>query len=184
MTVSAPDYFYWLSELVCVDGRYTDESYWELAKILFDIPFTWKHPMDENRAIDGEDLRDIYYDSGGDELYEGQPCNVLEMLIALSRRIDDILDELDGEDRIAMYFWEMIDNLGLSNFSDRVFEDHPRSYETYIHRIESRVRKWLDRDISFDGHGGLFPLQNAKRDQREIEIWYQACAYLDEHYND
>ena len=34
------------------------------------------------------------------------------------------------------------------------------------------------RNYQANGHGGLFPLKNAKRDQTKVEIWYQLAAYL------
>lgn len=176
-----PDYFEWLCELVCVDGRYTDESYWTLAKELYDTEFYWSLDMDADRAADGVALRYRYLNDGGNDRYEGE-CNVLEMLVALADRLDTIIDELDGEDRTPILFWNMIDNLGLSNFSDHMFDDYPERVHTFHRRIIRKLEKWLDRDITYNGEGGLFPLQRPRSDQRNVDIWYQANAYLLEEY--
>lgn len=173
-----PDYFDWLCEQIYIDGRYTDESYWELAKILFDTPFEFSLAMDGNREMDALDLRAQY--QGEDRFFE--EATVLEVLIALAQRIENLLDELDGEDRSVMYFWEMMDNLGLTRYSDNLFRMHPKARSNYIHQIVTRLERWMNRDIDYDGHGGLFPLRNPKRDQRDVDIWYQASAYMLENY--
>jgi hypothetical protein len=64
----------------------------------------------------------------------------------------------------------MIGNLGLLGCVDA---DPPD--ESVISDIVDRV---TDRRYATNGAGGLFPLQNAEQDQRKIELWYQANAYL------
>ena len=176
-----PDYFVWLCELVSVDGRYTDVSYWRLARELFDLLYFCDNDYDESRAMDGLALRRYYIDSGGTDPYEGE-CTVLEVLIALARRIENTLDELDGESRIAMYFWEMIENLELGNLSDFAFEEDSRRANGYMRRIDRKITNWMEHHISYNGAGGPFPLRNPKCNQAYVDLWYQACAYIDEHY--
>lgn len=181
-----PDYFSWLCEMVCVDGRYTDEAYWILAKALWDTDFTWILPMDESRAKDGEYLRYLYELDGGTDGYDG-PCTVLEMLVALADRMDSVLDELDGEKRISLYFWEMIDNLGLSKYSDMALMSHGDGYDVILEGREREgidiiLEDWMDRRIDYDGTGGLFPLKHPREDQRGVNIWYQCNAYMLENY--
>lgn len=176
-----PDYFCWLCEMVAVDGRYTDAAYWVLAKVLWNTDFYYSMERDEDRLKDGLALRDRYYRVGGTDSYDG-PCTVLEVLVALADRMDCIMDELDGECRITMFFWEMIDNLGLSNYSDDVFESYPKRVGSFYNRIDVRIDNWLSRNIDYNGQGGLFPLERPRSDQRETDIWYQANAYLLEQY--
>ena len=40
--------------------------------------------------------------------------------------------------------------------------------------------KLLDRTYDWDGVGSLFPVRDSVNDMREIEIWYQMMAYLNE----
>lgn len=181
-----PDYFSWLCEMVCVDGRYTDEAYWILAKTLWDTDFEWIIPIDENRARNGTYLRYLYELDGGTDSYDG-PCTVLEMLIALAKRMDDILDELDGECRISMYFWEMIDNLGLIKYSDNNLRCPGTGYDVILEGVEREgidqiLEDWMQRRIDYDGTGGLFPLRDPREDQRSVDIWYQCNAYMIENY--
>lgn len=181
LDMTYPDYFCWLCELVCVDGRYTDEAYWVLAKHLWNTDYYWLLDMDGNRAFDGIDLRHRYELHGGTEGYDG-PCTVLEMLVALADRLDQTMDELDGECRITMFFWEMIGNLGLSNYSDHIFEENPKRAKVYGRRIDQKLEAWMDRRFDYNGAGGLFPLRNPQEDQRDVEYWYQANAYILENY--
>ena len=42
----------------------------------------------------------------------------------------------------------------------------------------------VERRYKRSGEGGLFPLKNAAKDQRKVEIWYQLSSYLLENYVD
>jgi hypothetical protein len=35
-----------------------------------------------------------------------------------------------------------------------------------------------------NGVGGFFPLENPNEDQREVELWYQMSAYVDDIQNE
>lgn len=171
-------YFQWLCDLVNVDRE--EDSYWILAKELHRIDFYSLIPHDENRASDGLELRDEYLREINYPKYvriDG-PCTVLEMLIGLARRMDfETSDPYDLDDdfcdRTAHWFWVMIDNLGLSDLSDGNYADYDG--EEYVDRV---VDKLLERRYSWDGEGGLFPLEKNCGDQRNVEIWYQMNAYL------
>lgn len=178
---SYPDYFYWLCEEICVDGRYTDESYWILAKALWNTEYYWSIDRDENRAKNTSILRNRYRNLGGQESYYGPP-SVFEVLVMLSENMYDILDDLDGEDQRPMYFWEMLNNLGLTQYTDYAFQNGEERIALYFKRIDQKVRRWLDRSFRSDGHGSPFPLRDAPSDQRDAELWYQMNSYLIENY--
>ena len=61
-------------------------------------------------------------------------------------------------------------NLGLNHCSDK----RRLTYEE-VNDVLDRV---IWRTYRWDGHGGLFPLNEPEKDQREVEIWYQLSAYL------
>lgn len=181
-----PDYFSWLCELVNVDGQYTDEAYWILAKALWDTDYDWILRMDEDRAKSGTDLRYLYYLDGGTDSYDG-PCTVLEVLVALAKDMDDILDELDGETRISLYFWEMIENLGLAKYSDHNLLRSGNGYDVVLEgcereNIDQILEDWMQRRFDYDGTGSPFPLRNPRHDQRNVDLWYQCNAYMLENY--
>lgn len=175
------DYFDWLCEIVCVDGRYADESYWILAEALWDIDYYWILDMDETRAKSVETLRYRYINEGGRPRYTGK-ASVLEVLVMMAESMYDLLDELDGEDQRPIYFWEMIDNLGLIGYSDRFFKEIGDKRPIFERRIVKKVRIWLDRAFEYDGKGSIFPLMEPKEDQRNVDLWYQMQAYLIERY--
>lgn len=169
------EYFQWLCGLVQADDP--DHSYWGLMDILFNTEFVWSVENDDNRAGDGLELRSEFEDLTGLECCRDEPCSVLEMLIALSDRIDFILSEPGSMNSSVVWFWEMIENLGLGSFEDEDF---------FAKRAPNRTHfildRWLNRRFGYDGSGGIFPLREPKNDQRKAEIWYQMQAYLKENF--
>lgn len=177
------DYFYWLCEMVCIDGRYSDQQYYHLAEILWNEEFYWSNPYDSDRAGDGLSLRDCYIYEGGhnEELPPSIICSVFEMLVALADRMEQSLDELDGECKTPIFFWQMIENLSLENFTDSVFEGS-KNPDNLTRRVKKKLELWMDRRFDDDGEGGLFPLRSPRYDQRTVDFWYQANAYILENY--
>ena len=171
------DYFHWLCEMVHINQE--ERTYKLVAKDLHRMAFIPVISRDENRALDGLNLRDQYLESEWypNGTYIDGECSVFEMLIALAQRIDfqtsDAYSENDGTDRTAYWFWEMMDNLGLIAFDDDSYVD--LDGQTYVERI---VDDFIDREYDFNGNGGIFPLKHAEQDQRDVEIWYQMSAYL------
>ena len=169
-------YFSWLCDIIKVEQE--DRSYWQLAYDLFRMIFTSYVDHDENRAYDGLELRYEFLREMDYPKYTDIPgeCSVLEMMIALARRMDfETVDPYcyDESDRTSYWFWEMIDNLGLTSFDDKSYED--LDGEVYV---DSIIETFLERRYLEDGTGGLFPLKNPYEDQRDVELWYQMSAYL------
>ena len=157
------DYYRWLISKVC-DSNYDSRYY---SKLLFDldnIEFVWSIPLDENRAIDGLELRNAFgIDRNG-------PCSMLEMMVALSLRIieDGYLSE-GGENP---FFWGMIKSLGL------YFND---DYDYDSDLTDSAVSKMLNHEYEYDGsNGALFVVKEPLHDMRETQIWMQAMWYIAE----
>lgn len=173
------DYFQWLCAVTKINS--SAKSYWILAKDLFKKEFYWTVPNDDNRAQDGKDLRNIFADNNGyskqERDYLDGPCSMLEMLIALSRRIEDTMADPDKGDQTVRWFWMLIKNMGLDKFTD---EDYADLCGPII--VEQILDEVLDRSYKRSGKGGLFPLKSTKKDQRKVEIWYQMCAYLLENF--
>jgi hypothetical protein len=135
-------------------------------------------PNDDNRGMDGLELRDEFLNEGGGQLVlPFSQCTMLEMLIGLSHRLEFETIQSKWEKSYVEWFWILIDNLGLDYRSN---EDLSRA--EYHHKIEKTVVKLLERRYGADGEGGLFPLKHPKHDQRGIEIWYQMSEYILENY--
>lgn len=169
------EYFEWMYYLVC-GRRYAKQiSYRKLLSYLHNTEFIFIIPKDENRARDGIDLRYRFALSNETEgllNYLDGPCSILEMMIALSLRIEeDTMDDPAFGDRTGQWFWNMIGNLGLGKMTDDRFD------KEYIKTV---IDRFLCRDYEPDGRGGLFRLLHCNYDLRNIEIWQQMCWYLDE----
>ena len=173
MTRKANDvYFGVLCDLVGLHEPIEKCGYFELMYQLYRTEFYSILPNDDNRCTDGIRLRDKY---GFPAVNVG--CNLLEMLVALAVRCDeDILYSAEQGDRSKDWFWMMITNLGLNKFRDRSFGDAWQYKD-----VEKIYLKFMNRKYTYDGKGGLFPLKGAKKDQREVEIWYQLASYVLEH---
>lgn len=170
-------YFVWLYNYVCKGRANENVSYKKLFMLLFDTEFTFYIRNDFNRARDGIDLRyrfanttkDISYDNILDILDE--PCNVLEMLVALAIRIEEsIMDDPQYGDRTSQWFWIMLSNLGLSSMTDDNFNKKVANEIIY---------RFLERRYAPDGRGGLFYIRDCTEDLTQVEIATQVYWFLD-----
>lgn len=165
-------YYYWLLSLINIPEK---SNYSMLFKDLSLKEFFWDQTIvsDGNRADDGLNLRLLYFHETGDALAGGSGCSVLEMLIALSIRIEcDIMGE-PGDDHPEKWLWEMLNNLSLTSMTN---DEYDEEYVDYI------LDMWLNREYKSNGSGSLFPLKRSKANQRLIPIWDQMGEYLNERY--
>lgn len=169
-------YFEWLCETVC-DRNYTgNRTYNQLLKKLHKTQFAYTIDMDSNRFEDGIDLRyrfgNIYdySDAMIAHYLDISPCSMLEMMVALSLRIEEhiMCDDSVG-DRTAKWFWGMIDNLDLIGLDDTHYSDN---------LVIQAIRRLERHEYGPHGEGGLFTVENPREDMRNVEIWYQANWYL------
>lgn len=168
------DYFNWLCMLVEADGL--SEPHDLLLADLYNIDFYSLIPHDESRATDGLALREEYYCEVNYPRYVSikRDCSVLEMLVALARRMDYETGNPDyPTDTTVEWFWKLLDNLGLFVFSDRRYRRLGGS-----DAVGEIVENLLERDYKSDGEGGLFPLKSCIDDQTQVEIWDQMHSYL------
>ena len=94
-------------------------------------------------------------------------CSMLEMLIALARRVS-----FESYSTATDWFWCMIQNLELGKYTDDIYE------VSIMEEVEEALKNLNARNYGADGSGGLFPLRKPAMDQRRVEIWYQMQAYL------
>lgn len=161
------EYFEWMYKKVC-DNRYEKVSFRKLLEYLYDTEFIYFISNDENRAMDGIDLRRRF------DAHIYGPCNVLEMMLALAIRIEEtITDNTAMGDRTSQWFWGMVSSLGLCSMTDEVFD------KEYVSDV---IDRFLHREYEPNGKGGLFTIRNCEYDLRDVEIWYQLCWYLDSIY--
>lgn len=167
------EYFDWMCRLIWDIRR---PHYRKLLHYLDGVIFQYTIPMDGNRAADGVDLRYRFgYENGHSNamiasLLDTEPCSMLEMLVALAFRCEEhIMSDPDIGDRTNVWFWEMIDSLGLAGMTDDRFD---------INYSDEVVSRFFDHAYARDGKGGLFTIPNSAKDMRTAELWSQMNWYL------
>ena len=168
-SASISRYIHWvLTDKLGLTDKET-KKYLYLVSAITDVEFVWRHPMDENRAIDGLELRqDFEYETGEflDKSSGLMPnCTFFEMLAALSIRCENqLMRNLSVGDRTSKWFFEFLDNLEL--LDERLREDD----------IKDIAEGFMDGDID------MFPLKNKGIKQKNEQIWKQLSAYINENY--
>jgi hypothetical protein len=159
------DYYIWLDSLV------QDGNHLQLIRYLYEHPYRWQFTLDENRAAGGLNLRSRYaYENGIDICDIGlmPECSILEMLIALSDRMVEVLSA-----DIRDWFWVLLQNLGLDQYDDEHFDEKG---------VFDILEVWLDRRYDSDGMGSLFPLSRYSGDCRNLDTWGQMNAWIEENF--
>ena len=165
------EYYNWIYDMFI--GRKANEyiTYHKLMYYLFRKEFTFYIPRDDNRYNDGLSLRHKFALRTGNEeamLDLNGPCSVLEMICALAIRIEDIVEDSDYGDRTAQWFWNMLTSLG-TTYDDSCYDEED---------VIFKINRFLDRTYAPSGKGGLFYVPSYPGDMANIEIWYQAMAYI------
>lgn len=171
-------YLDWLCEFVC-DKR-SRRAFSKLLYTLYLTDFDAVLDRDENRIVDGLALRPRFLSEMKIDpkmevhIFGEKKCSVLELMVALAIRCEDnLMQNPDIGDRTSKWFWVMLHSLGLDNMTDNTYDENKVSYILYT---------FINRQYDYDGWGGLFTVQNPRRDMRQVEIWYQMCWYLSETY--
>lgn len=175
MSLSQNLYFKWLcTKIPCESDREIEECWHLFVKVFYCFI-----DNDLNRLQDGLVLRDNFLEETGVKADVGgtdspMACTMLEMLIALARRLTFMNEDSRIEDNtVRRWFFEMLDNLGK--------ERARRAWDDY--RWDDALEKVLTRTYKSDGTGGLFPRLPPVEDQRQVEIWKQANGYLLDWYS-
>lgn len=160
-------YFDWLCAKM---NMYNTPNYLELFRILHSHIFIAICPFDENRIEDAKELRGYFLfeaDLDADPDWIDQEGCVFEVLVAFSERAEFQIDMTAQE-----WFWQFITNLKLEDYRRVGVSDRQTIYDI--------LDRFVMRTYEPNGDGGLFPLRRPKRDQRDVEIWYQFCDYVDD----
>lgn len=170
-------YFDWLCILVGIDGRSTRRNYGYLARALHRMEFRAKLPIDQNRGMDGLQLRVEFMQLHGEfgSATNRSACTMFEFLIALAKRMNFLMHGNEQNHYTEYYFWILLRNLRLDKLTDDKW-----GYMNGDFFVEDAVYRVVDRQYNPNGDGGLFPLKNPGADQRGVEIWYQMQNWLSE----
>lgn len=163
-------YIQWLRHRVGID------EYVDLSMSLASMPFRSSVMMDRNRIADGESLRETYTRRTGYSLVSGiRGCSVLEFLVALSDRVNDVLATIPVDEAFFMF----LGNMDLERCTDEWFLSQ-RDPECYI---QDRCDIMMDRQYRPDGSGGgLFVVRQRTEDIRPSEWWWQMQYWLSEQH--
>ena len=170
MDVYQKRYLQWLYNFI---GNYS--GYTKLLEYLYQVDYIWIIPMDENRANDGLNLRnrfcDLYHLDGSqlENIFGSKPCSMLEMMIALSIRIEDDFMGTENSNNIPRWFWSMIHSLGLQFNRDEHFSQE---------KADSIILQFIEHRYSSDGRGSLFYVPMRNVDFRNLQIWDQMNQWL------
>ena len=170
------EYLRWLIE--SIDPRHTVGDYYQpVYDELYLTDFKWmtRFPDDENRAADGVWLRRVFAEENGLEVsdlgLDWKPCSVLEMLVAIARRIEYEILAWPGEENVPKWFWMFMENLDIGPDSRRISD---------LNYVDNQISNWLNRRITRDGSGGIFVSHIHGIDMRKLSIWSQMNAVLNE----
>lgn len=167
------NYFEWMTG-VLGHGWKGVGYFHSLLRYLNETPFIVDegYEMDENREIDGQQLRMKYlYDISRDDdphmlKWVATPgCSMLEMMLALCWRIDEeyLYDEAYGR-REGQWFYEMLCSLGINDCDDENFNGG---------EVSHALGRMLTHRFNADGYGSLFYIPGCMVDLRDKEIWDQ-----------
>lgn len=175
-------YVEWL-ESFTIDERMDSArrlSYHKLIKVLWEIEFEPSVGNDHDRAAEGLELRSRYNDILAKKAGEGDfetpdvmaifgECRVLEMLVALSMRMYDLMQDMGIYNSVSRWFWEIMENVGFDILDDSEWGSDD---EQFVFDICDEIMHGFGRRI--DRKGGWFRID----DWDSIEIWYQMHEYL------
>lgn len=183
-----PEYFEWLVSKVTSPAVPADESARAVMGTLHSIRVR-SLPMldDEPRLMDGKQLRIEYEDECRKRATapedaadpDADLCTVLEMLVALSRRMDDIMrDPLDPSSSAPSWFWGMVSTMVGQSYYPCCYWSFPVNSAT-VHIISDCALRFLGRQYDGSGHNGnIFVGLHPSVDVRELDIWTQACWFM------
>ena len=163
--------FEWIYQFV--DGK----RHRKLLELLYNNQFISVIDLDDNRILDGVSVRYRFSDEVGiphsviNKKLDSGVCSVLEMMLGLAIRAEEnIVGDDDFGDRTIVWFWMMVKSLGLHGLTDDKFEE-----DFALHTVS----RFLNRDYEASGKGGLFTIKDARKDMRDLEIWYQMNLFFE-----
>ncbi len=157
-------YFTWLGGKVGLGPA----NYSKLMEVLGKTEFSWRLPLDENRAFDGLKLRNDYNKPLSKEITE-LGCSIFEMLVGLSVRVERDITGTPGDEHPEKWFWQMLENLGISDQNDDDFD---------MNYVSKKLINWMFGS----GKDSIFKFNSNDINYKNMQIWDQMTAYLNENY--
>lgn len=175
-------YFEWLESFTIdeTQNEYQRPEYHLLIRKLWQIPYYGRIGNDKNREIDGLDLRTRYNsilakNSGINDKQMPDihalfgECRVLEMLIALSMHMYDMMQDMGIYNSVSRWFWEILRNIGLDWLDDDCYIDE--NGDDFVTKVINDILEGVGRK---NKPGGWFWVKG----WQNLEVWYQMHEYL------
>lgn len=169
--ISTENYLRWLEPQLRDENDNPGKTYWELLNVMLGKDFVVVVPMDDNRVVDGLDLRVEFareHRLSPDDMQVLGAGSFLEVLIGLSRRL-----AFAAGGQAPGWAWQLLSNLELHRMSDPLTQSKHR-------KVQEIMDTAICRTYAPDGTGGFFPLAWPDEDQTKIQLWYQMSAYIEE----
>lgn len=165
------------------DGVHDPELYSKVLEALESFRFTAPNcPIDANLIAYAQDL----WIKHKVPLKQFGESTVLEALVGIATRHVDfrVYTENDDEARVlsAMIFWEMLENMELTMYTNDVLmnaKDDPEILisDCYMRDINTTINRFLNRD--FDEKGFYSPFYLGNSDEKELpKAWFTACYWM------
>lgn len=181
-------YVEWL-ESFTIDERISEtrqRSYHNLIMQLWKIEFEPSVGNDHDRAAEGFELRYRYNDILARKAGEGDfttpdvkaifgECRLLEMLVALSMRMYDLMQDMGIYNSVSRWFWEIMSNVGFDVLDDDGWnESHESAFsnEQFVRYSCEEIMQGFGQAVG--KKGGWFHVE----EWESMEIWYQMHRYL------
>lgn len=183
---AAVSYYDFLVQQIAFDGVILKSNFYShLLSFMYAKNFYWmpRFPLDSDREEDGYALRSRFLETfGGQVNYaefeafcQEKKASVLEVLVALCIRISGLITS-ENNGIVGLYFWHLLDNLGLSWADDKEFDPDV---------VNNVFDNWMQRKYNPDGSGGnIFIFGNfstnnfCAKNAAEMNIWDQANLYF------
>ena len=165
-------YRFWLNSLI---QNELSPCYKQLLAILWRTEYFAEYKDDEARGEDAKSLRDQFSDSNDINLtneeyikLKNTPVRLIEVMIALSYRINDIVST---DDDISKYFWEMVASMEMQKMDDSNYA---------ASNAQKKIDILLGHKYHKNGRGGLFFIKGIGPEYNAplLDIWTQMNAYL------
>lgn len=168
------EYINWIKNLINLNEYPNMDN---IINYLYEMEYVVIRPSDDNRRIDGQDLRYKFLQEAGYNANDAfhivgnilnKPCNVLEFIVAIAYRIDqDIMYDWSEGTQIYKWFWIMLGNLGLH-------------YTYSKEQVYIIVTEFMHYNYQPNGAGGLFLTDDPSIIMTDHDIWTQMHIYLNQ----
>lgn len=140
------------------------------------IPYRWYIDTDENRAVEGLNLRNDYFkDRGFNRIdSDNSDCTVLEMLVSLANRLNLDYVGYPGDEKNGLIFIDFCKNLGIISEES----DENQCYSGDFEDISESVDAWLDGDFEENGDGSPFYVPSGDINLQNLSVWSAALGWL------